>query len=78
MKDHYLYDLKALCEFFSLIYSTPVPESLKRIFPADRPSGGQAGKLIGECFRIAVANWDEEYIYGKVDSSEYTDVKVRI
>ena len=76
MKDHYLYDLKALCEFFSLIYSTPVPESLKRIFPADRPSGGQAGKLIGECFRIAVANWDEEYIYGKVDSSEYTDVKV--
>lgn len=76
MKDHYLYDLKALCEFFSLIYSAPVPDSLKKIFPLDRPSAGQAGKLVGACFRIAVVSWDDEYIYGKVDSSEYTDVKV--
>ncbi len=76
MKDHYLYDFKALSEFFSLLYAAPVPDCLKEKYPSDRQSSGQTGKLVGECFRIAVASWDEEYFYGKVDSSEYTDVKV--
>ncbi len=74
-KQNYLYDLKNLCEFIALIYGIQIPESLSRVFPkTDRKI--QWRELKGECLRIIVDSWDEEYIYANGEESNVDILKV--
>ena len=74
-KQNYLYDLKNLCEFIALIYGIQIPESLSRVFPKiDKKI--QWRELKGECLRIIVDSWDEEYIYANAEESNVDILKV--
>jgi len=74
-KQNYLYDLKNLCEFIALIYGIKIPESLSRVFPkTDRKI--QWRELKGECLRVIVYSWDEEYIYADGEEPGTDTLKV--
>ena len=73
--DHCQDDFKALCLFVSLLYRQPVPTSLARRFPADRPMV-PAPLLMGAYLRVIVNRWDERFIYCVADDVSIDEIKV--
>lgn len=61
----YIYDLKALCEFISFFYNTPIPAAIRKILPKgwrefkDREQQLYAAKRM----RVVVNAWDNTFIY---------------
>lgn len=73
LEEYYLYDFRALCEFISLVTSTPVPEAFKRLYPLEEKKSRQPA-LLKEYARMIVDSWDEAFIYGDIDGLEETKV----
>ena len=66
LQRQHLYDLKTLCRFVALVFSTPVPPSLLSRFPAERRQQ-PARLLVSDCMRVIVERWDDEYVYAQVE-----------
>lgn len=73
LKEAYKYDLKALTEFISAVYGEEPQNRLKQIlrFPYNT---FERKKTLVRNIRIAVENWDEQYIYGRSAVSEEPDI----
>lgn len=65
----YLYDLKALCEFISYFYHTPLPAAIRALLPDGWRSYPQkeSNGLTFKRLRFVVDSWDAYYIYGHTD-----------
>lgn len=77
MRDNSRYDVKALAVLISLAYKAEIPNELKRLFPVPRESKKE-GLLLADSVRIVADSWDENFIYGHVDSREAQDVRVNL
>lgn len=75
LRDQFLYDYKAICLFVELVMQQPVPVSLSRRFPVPRQQA-KPRLLLGESVRMLVEDWDEHYIYGKLDTAGAEESKV--
>lgn len=64
----YLYDLRNLCRFIAFVCHVGVPASLESLFPVSEEEV-YVPVLLGECMRMIVDTWDEEYIYGTAEES---------
>ena len=76
LERHHLVDLRNLSTFIAFLYSTKIPDTLVGLFPAEKPHD-HSPQLFGECMRIIIDTWDDQYVYGQPeDSSDGTPVKV--
>ena len=76
LERHHLVDLRNLSTFIAFLYSTKIPDTLVGLFPAEKPLD-HSPQLFGECMRIIIDTWDDQYVYGQPeDSSDGTPVKV--
>lgn len=75
LKKLYLYDLKTLSQFISLIYNTPVPQKLFNHFPKDKLLRKRENNNI-DYIRVIVHNWDNEYIYCISDEDRDKEIKI--
>lgn len=75
LEDAYKYDLKALVDFIAAIYHSEPTNRLKELlrFPYKKYEGKRA---VAPRVRIAVENWDDQYIYGKNADFESDIIKV--
>ncbi len=69
-----LYDMKNLCRFIALIYQTEIPSSLVLLFPTEKVPV-YTPKLIGECLRVIVEQWDDELVYVQVEEAADDELK---
>lgn len=62
----YLYDLKALCEFVSFFFKTPVPAEIRKLLPGGWREFAKDKNFVyaAKRIRFVVDHWDEEFIYG--------------
>ena len=68
-------DAQALSLFVKLLYGISVPDSLVAFFPAKRQR--RTGKtLLGECVRMIVDRWDNDYLTGRLESDGVEEVRV--
>lgn len=76
----YLYDLKALCEFLSFFYDTPVPAPLRKILPQGwrEFSSNRQAIYAAKQIRIVVDHWDEHFIYGLDEEFTQEDALIAI
>ena len=72
--ENFSYDLKAVCQFVGLVFQVPVPAVLAVRFPSDRVQ--EKSNLQGECLRVVVNRWDNNYIYANADEAGADEVKV--
>ncbi|MCF0186475.1 MAG: ATP-dependent helicase, partial [Bacteroidaceae bacterium] len=65
----YRYDLKALCDFISFFYQTPVPEGIRKLLPNHWRAFPQQSpkKSTFKRVRFVVDSWDEDRIYGHAE-----------
>lgn len=63
---NYLFDLKALCQFFALIDGVNIPDALLQLFPKTQQHAKE-NKILGECMRMIVDSWDGVFVYGRID-----------
>lgn len=75
LKKIYLYDLKTLSQFISLIYNTPVPQKLFNHFPKDKLLRKRENNNI-DYIRVIVHNWDNEYIYCISEEDRDKEIKI--
>lgn len=75
LAENYPYDNKALCQFVSLVFRTPVPERLQKTFPEDRQASDTPLR-ISECMRLIVNRWDDTFIYGHTDEDSANEIQV--
>lgn len=68
LETHCLADLRNLCSFISFLYGTRIPDKLVDLFPTEKPHTS-SHHLVGECMRIIIDHWDEDYLYGKPEES---------
>jgi hypothetical protein len=75
LKEAYKYDLKALTEFISAIYGEEPKNRLKQLlrFPYKT---SERKKIFAKNIRIAVENWDEQYVYGRSEINEQNIIKI--
>ena len=76
LQAEYLYDLKALVDFISVVYIEPPFKEFENILPKHMPVHEQSTAMLQESMRIAVESWDDTYIYGKVANEESASVKI--
>ena len=69
-----LFDLKNLCQFIAFISDCNIPDSLIALFPTEKEPLFTP-LLVGECMRTLVEQWDDDYIYVKVEESSDVDLK---
>lgn len=76
MAAHHRHDFRNLCEFMAFTGGCDVPASARKEFPmaALVPS---TPMLVGECMRVVVEQWDDEFVYAAAeDSPEGKVIKV--
>ena len=69
-------DVKHLSEFIAFIYDEDIPASLKVLFPEEREQLAKR-TLLGECVRMIVEEWDDDFVYGTADT-DAEDSKVKV
>lgn len=62
----YLFDLKALCEYISYFYNTPIPAEILKLLPGQWREFPQNTHALyaAKRIRLVVQKWDEHFIYG--------------
>ncbi len=80
LKAQWLPDLTALCLFISKLYANeqgdaPIPQSLSLLFPPDE-AVAPVGLLLGECLRVVVNSFDNDYLYVHADSYSSEEFRV--
>lgn len=76
MRKKMTFDLSALCKFISVVYATPMPESLAARFPREVTATGK--RLLGRCLRVIVDHWDDQVIYAtRADDAELCQIDYR-
>ncbi|MBO4841563.1 MAG: AAA family ATPase [Bacteroidaceae bacterium] len=68
-------DVQALSLFVKLLYGIPVPDSLSALFPAKRQRHS-GNMLMGECIRMIVESWDDNYLTGRLETDGVEEVRV--
>ena len=68
-------DLQALTLFVSFLYAEPVPPSLEAVFPVRRQRR-KGKRLLGECMRVIVEDWDAEYITCLTEQDGVSPIRV--
>ena len=68
-------DVQALALFVKHLYDLPVPDTLASLFPAKRQRRPRQ-VLLGECVRMIVDKWDDEYILGRTENDGVDEVRV--
>lgn len=63
LKQCYSYDQKALCDFVSIIWQTPLPEDLKQQLPSKYLSRKSTKIKFGSYLRVSCEQQDESYLY---------------
>ena len=76
LQAEYLYDLKALVDFISVVYAEPPFKEFESILPKNMPVRKQSAAKLQGCMRIAVESWDDTYIYGKVADEDSSSIKI--
>ncbi|MCQ2268113.1 MAG: AAA domain-containing protein [Bacteroidaceae bacterium] len=63
----YLFDFKALCEFISFFYNTPIPAPIRKVLPEGwrEFKTGKQGIYAAKRIRFIVESWDEKFLYGQ-------------
>lgn len=74
-KRYALDDLQALSLFVSFLYKEEVPPQLAALFPAKRQRR-KGQKVLSDCVRMIVEEWDEEFLVGPVEMDGTHTVKV--
>jgi hypothetical protein len=62
LEKYCLFDVKHLCQFIAFIYQTDIPSQLIKYFPTEKIQS-YAPRLVGECMRVIVEQWDDNYVY---------------
>lgn len=75
LETYYETDFKALATFISLVYKTEIPRGIKINFPALNFSRSE-GKLLDDALRMIIEEWDENYIFGRIESHDADHIKV--
>ena len=71
------YDVKLFAEFVSNVSHTSVPEDLVAILPKDHWTRiGKKERIISDCMRIVVQQWDDDFIFATSDSED-EPIKIR-
>lgn len=75
----YLYDFKALCEFISFFFKTPIPAEIRKLLPEGwrEFSKNKTTVYAAKRIRFVVENWDEQYLYGH-DEEFPSDFPIRV
>lgn len=72
----YLYDLRALARFISLVFDTDIPATLMADLPhSNRPHKNTKKERI-PYLRVIVSHWNEETIYATTDGEEPTSIVI--
>lgn len=74
LQENFLYDLKAVCQFVALVYSTPVPGVLEAVFPKERTE--KRGELKADSLRVIVNRWDDTFLYAFADVEGTDELKI--
>ena len=63
----YLFDLKALCEFISFFYKTPLPIAIRKLLPDEWREFSQDKQQIyaAKRMRVVVSHHDDQFIYAR-------------
>lgn len=69
------YDVRALCEFVSILYGTPIPLSLRQRLPSGKPQSASR-QLQGKCLRVMVISWDETHIDAYTDAEGASRIRI--
>ena len=70
-------DGQALSLFVKHLYGIPVPEALAALFPAKRQRRPKQ-MLLAECVRMIVDRWDDESIWGRIETDGVENVNVNV
>ena len=62
MEKFCLFDLKNLCRFIAFVCKCDIPGPLVAMLPTEK-SPSFAHRLVGECMRVIVERWDDDYVY---------------
>lgn len=68
-------DYKALATLISLVYKVEIPRGIKINFPALNFSRSE-GKLLDDVLRMVVEEWDDDFVYGRIESRDADHIKV--
>ena len=68
-------DVQALSLFVKQLYGIPVPDSLSALFPARRQRRSNS-ILMGECIRMIVETWDDDYVTGRLETDGVDEIRV--
>ena len=68
-------DAQALSLFVEHLYGIPVPDSLAALFPVKRHRRPRQ-MLLAECVRMIVDRWDDESIWGRIETGDVEEVRV--
>lgn len=71
-----LHDLRNICQFVAFLYKTDIPATLQEAFPTEH-EGTYQRQLLGECLRMIVEVWDDDFVYGPGEDSA-DDEKLKI
>ena len=76
LEQHFPYDLSHLARFFSFLYGVDIPDEIG-IFCCVEESPVSTATLLGDCLRVIVDGWDEEFVYvRREDETEESPVRV--
>lgn len=70
LQRHCLSDLRALSQFVSLVCDSSIPAPLTALLPTDF-APREHRSLLSDRLRMIVSRWDDSYIYGQTDGSDY-------
>ena len=68
-------DGQAISLFVKHLYGIPVPEALTALFPAKRQRRPRQ-ILLAECLRMIVDRWDDESVWGRIETDGVEEVHV--
>ena len=68
-------DAQALSLFIKHLYGIPVPDSLAALFPVKRQRRPRQ-MLLAEYVRMIVDRWDDESIWGRIETGDVEEVRV--
>jgi hypothetical protein len=68
-------DAQALSLFVKHLYGIPVPDSLAALFPVKRQRRPRQ-MLLAEYVRMIVDRWDDESIWGRIETGDVEEVRV--
>ena len=77
LRDHYRQDLRNLCEFVALLTASPVPDTLKKLYPEKQTNTDEPTPVrLGEYLRVIVESWDNDFVWCHAESASEETLKV--